>query len=241
LWDAADGRCIHTFTEAKGFGQHLEFHPSGSCIGVGTSDGKIKVFDIRAMKLQQYYATHEAAVTRISFHASGSYLVSSSQDKTVRLHNLLTVKPLCTLHGHEKAVHSVAFTPQGEYFGSGGGDGRIFVWKANLDIENVGSAAKQSQKSVQKELSFDEPPVLSMKNTNKENTDPVQSIEKGLSSASISAPPNSSDNSDIKKELRKISQQFGEMSRKMDTLTETVLYMEKRLSLLEEQVKVISK
>ena len=40
----------------------------------------------------------------------------------------------------------MAFTPQGEYFGSGGGDGRIFVWKANLDIENAGSAAKQSQK-----------------------------------------------------------------------------------------------
>jgi len=244
LWDEASGSCIHTFNEAKGFGYHLEFHPSGSCLGVGTSDGKIKLYDIRAMKLQQYYATHESSVTQVSFHPSGNYLVSSSLDETVRLHNLLTVKPICTLTGHEKGVNTVAFSPQGEYFASGGADGRIFVWKLNLDPEeSYTPEARQQSASKSKDDNEIDTPILNL--ANKENSDDI--VDK-LASATIKeketnilkSTENIQENPGITSELRKINKQFTEMSRKMDTLTETVLYMEKRLSLVEEQVKLVS-
>ena len=73
-------------------------------LGVGTSDSKVKVYDVRSLKLQQQYSAHEGPVNQVSFHPSGSYLVSASQDKTVRLFDLLTVKPICTLYGHEKVI-----------------------------------------------------------------------------------------------------------------------------------------
>jgi len=57
----------------------LAFHPSGACIGVATSDKKVKVYDIRMQKLQQLYDSHEAAVTQVSFHSSGNYLVRQQQ------------------------------------------------------------------------------------------------------------------------------------------------------------------
>merc|ERR1719232_966311 len=112
-WDETSGSCVHTFHEPKGFGQHLDWHPSGSCLGVGTSDSKVKVFDVRCMKLQQQYSVHEAPVNQVSFHPSGNYLVSASQDETIRIYDLLAVKPICTLYGHDKSVSAVTFSPQG--------------------------------------------------------------------------------------------------------------------------------
>ena len=33
LWDRDTGKEIHVFNEAKGFACHLDWHPSGTCIG----------------------------------------------------------------------------------------------------------------------------------------------------------------------------------------------------------------
>jgi centriolar protein POC1 len=33
LWDPDTGKEIHVFNEAKGFASHLDWHPSGTCIG----------------------------------------------------------------------------------------------------------------------------------------------------------------------------------------------------------------
>ena len=33
LWDPDTGKEIHVFNEAKGFACHLDWHPSGTCIG----------------------------------------------------------------------------------------------------------------------------------------------------------------------------------------------------------------
>ena len=33
LWDPDTGKEIHVFNEAKGFACHIDWHPSGTCIG----------------------------------------------------------------------------------------------------------------------------------------------------------------------------------------------------------------
>ena len=33
LWDPDSGKEIHVFNEPKGFACHLDWHPSGTCIG----------------------------------------------------------------------------------------------------------------------------------------------------------------------------------------------------------------
>ena len=50
IWSAAQGsqaQALHTFTVSKGFGQHVEFHPSGACVGVATSGNTVEIYDIR--------------------------------------------------------------------------------------------------------------------------------------------------------------------------------------------------
>ena len=71
-------------------------------MGAATSDRKVKIYDIRAKKLQQLYDCHKGPVTQISFHESGNYLASSSQDGFIKLFDLLEARPIYDLKGHNK-------------------------------------------------------------------------------------------------------------------------------------------
>ena len=65
IYDADTGREIHAFQEPKGCAVHLDWHPGSTCLGVATSDNKVKVYDIRMLKLQQLYSSHEGPVSQV--------------------------------------------------------------------------------------------------------------------------------------------------------------------------------
>ena len=130
MWDDRTARSVHTFHEPKGFGHALAFHPSGACVGVATSDSKVKVYDVRVMKLQQLYSAHTGPVSQVAFHPSGNYLVSASQDGTMKLYDLMEARPIFTLHGHDKAVTAVAFS-------SKGGGGGVAVCPCTLPLSSA--------------------------------------------------------------------------------------------------------
>ena len=91
----------------------VAFHPSGSCVGVATTCGTVRVYDIRAMKLQQLYTAHEGATASIAFHPSGNFLASGAADSKVaglhhlyhlhqvKIYDLLETCTLYTLSGHQ--------------------------------------------------------------------------------------------------------------------------------------------
>ena len=47
LWSPGQPGPLHTFALSKGFGHHVEFHPSGACVGVATSANTVEIYDIR--------------------------------------------------------------------------------------------------------------------------------------------------------------------------------------------------
>lgn len=251
LFDERTGSTIHVFgKEPKGFAQHIAFHPTGTCLGAGTSDNKVKIYDIRMQKLQQLYSSHEAPVTKVSFHASGNYIVSSSQDGSLRMFDLLEARPIYDLRGHNKPVNAVTFSPKGEYLASGGDDNIVFVWKTNIDEKDRGlrpNSAKQYEEKIQetkRELAKCD--VLSEKIKNKENIPTVSSINsQGPSSSSskknekdISPGNLILENKELRKENEQLKEELEDTSMKVEALTETVILMEKRITLLEDQLKL---
>ena len=44
---------VHVFLHR--FAGTVAFHPDGNCIGIGTTDNSIKIWDIRVNRLLQYY------------------------------------------------------------------------------------------------------------------------------------------------------------------------------------------
>lgn len=69
----------------SGVPRHARFHPSGSCIGVAMSTDVAKIYDIRVMKLLQYYPCHEGPVNSLSFHPSGKFMLTGGKDKTCKV------------------------------------------------------------------------------------------------------------------------------------------------------------
>jgi WD40 repeat protein len=50
----------------------------------GGTDGCLKLWDLRAGRIVQYYEAHRGAVTDAAFHPSGSFLLSSSLDGALK-------------------------------------------------------------------------------------------------------------------------------------------------------------
>lgn len=55
LWNPDSGECVHSFKDQKGHSLCLAWHPSGCYVAVGTSQGNVKLYDVRTHSLVQYY------------------------------------------------------------------------------------------------------------------------------------------------------------------------------------------
>jgi len=250
LFDADSDKEIHVFNELKGHAVHLDWHPGASCLGVATSDKKVKVYDIRMLKLQQVYGTHEGAVSQVSFHPSGNYMASGSDDGSLKIYDLLEGRPIYDLLGHRGSVTSVKFSKKGDYFASGESEKLVFVWKTNFDnaipdgneSAPLPSAAKAPSKKIPEKPD-------STSGALKEKTTAKNADQYGVSSAmekmSIHNKENNGKNaadqnnrSSDSAAVAKLSGQMNQMMAKMDTLTQTLLMMEKRLTLVEEQMQL---
>ena len=109
----------------------LSLHKSGSVVAVSMDSGSVRLYDIKAKKLQQHYVLHDST-TSVCWHPTANYLLTSGKDGKVIVVDVMEGRPLYTLQGHNGAVTYVQFNTDGEYFASGGIDQHIMVWKANL-------------------------------------------------------------------------------------------------------------
>lgn len=114
---------LHNFT---GSGNHLAIHINDRSIALALNSGSVRLYDIRAKKLQQHYILHDS-VTCVKWHPLANYLLTSGQDSTMKFVDVLEGRPLYTLGGHNGSIRSVAFSTDGDYFASGGADNHIMV------------------------------------------------------------------------------------------------------------------
>ena len=182
------------------------------------------------MKLQQLYSAHEGSVSSLSFHPSGNYLISGSQDSKIKIYDLLEARPIYTLSGHQNQVTAVSFSPKGDYFCSGGQDSQILVWKTNFDTE-LGSGGKERLEKLEHgvtNLRLGVEKVGSVLET------PCRNMAKEMA---VLANQENKENQGGNKETL---QQLTTMNKNLGTLTKTVLQMEKRLTMVEDQIRLLS-
>ncbi|KAK1900797.1 POC1 centriolar protein like A [Dissostichus eleginoides] len=94
LWDKNSRECIHSFYEHAGYANHVDFHPSGTCIAAACTDNSVKVWDIRSHKMLQHYQFHSGVVNSLSFHPAGNFLITASSDSTMKILDLVEGKLL---------------------------------------------------------------------------------------------------------------------------------------------------
>jgi len=235
LFDLRSGKEIHAFKESKGFATHLDFHPSGNCIGVGTSDKKVKVYDLRMQRLQQVYSSHTGPVSQVSFHPNGNYLVSSSQDGSIKMFDLLEARPIYDVIGHKESVTTVKFSTKGDYFASGSEDKMVYVWKTNFDEvdEQLGiGGSSSSRKEAKFKYSIETPGDDNEVDENVENqtSPPMPAEQHVLTEKSKNKTTTNEPQISSASELAKLNS-------KMDMIMKTLVLMDKRLTLVEDQLR----
>jgi len=118
----------------------LEFSPNSQRIAIGTLQGEVVIWDIKARKFTLKFHEHSNAVSSICFDKDERMLVSGSWDKSIRMMDISTgnYRRKGTLReqfaiAHHGSVASVRIYSRGQHMVSGGFDKRVMLW--NLDHE----------------------------------------------------------------------------------------------------------
>lgn len=93
--------------------------------------GSVRVYDIKSKELQQHYVLHEDT-TSVCWHPTGNYMISSGTEGKINITDVMEGRPLYTISGHEGGIRTIQFSTTGDKFASGGSDGHVMVWSANL-------------------------------------------------------------------------------------------------------------
>lgn len=132
VWDTTSGECVHTFSNIKNSSPtYVSIHRNSNSIAVGMNSGTIRIYDIRANKLQQHYKLHEET-TGVDFHPKANYLLTSGTEGRIIIVDIIEGRPLYTLSGHEGPVLCAKFNSDGSLFASGGNDCHLMLWKTNF-------------------------------------------------------------------------------------------------------------
>ncbi|XP_015374400.1 PREDICTED: POC1 centriolar protein homolog B-like isoform X2 [Diuraphis noxia] len=86
VFDCCSGKCVAKFNLSPDFAESLSLKEEFS-IAVGTNQGSIQIFDLRALKVLQKYNEHTSQVNCVKFQYKTPCLVSVSKDKKLNVYD----------------------------------------------------------------------------------------------------------------------------------------------------------
>ncbi len=87
----------------------VDWISDGTTICAASDNGKLKLWDVRSMRLIQHYEVSPSAVNSISVHQSGIYLLSGDDEGKVKIFDLRQGRLGWSLFSHKSSVKCVAF------------------------------------------------------------------------------------------------------------------------------------
>ncbi len=107
----------------------MAIHPSGKSILVGSSDNKIRIFDM-GLELKQEWIAHKLSVFRLAFSSDGKYLLSTGRGAHLTSWDVNNdYKMLHSVPAHLYAVNDIVFSDDPEIVFSGSMDSSIKMWR----------------------------------------------------------------------------------------------------------------
>ncbi len=135
LWNADDGRELHTLPGHQGFVTALAFSPDSQRFASAGRDGLVKLWDVQAGQELWEYKGHLNEVYGVAFSPDGRRLASGGADQTVRVWDATQEQERVCLRGSEGSIFGAAFSPDGRFLATGSGSlfnparpGVVTVW-----------------------------------------------------------------------------------------------------------------
>ena len=128
LWDVAEKKITHTFSDSQAAINAVTFNPRGHHLAAGGWGKDIILWDTRTKKLITRLKGHSQPVSFITFSPDGSLLASASYDGTIMLWDIDRMRGVSILKGHVEGVRTAAFSPDGRLLATGSMDSNIMLW-----------------------------------------------------------------------------------------------------------------
>ncbi len=113
-----------------GDGYGLALSPDGKRIATSTSEGQIKLWDLKSREELFVLSGHEGFIYSVAFSPDGSRLASASGDGTAKVWDLESRQLIHDLRGHTDELFSIAFSKDGNRIVTASIDGTARVWDA---------------------------------------------------------------------------------------------------------------
>lgn len=131
-WDAASGRRMRDFEDARAYVWCLAVSPDLAWLAGGASlSGEVIVWSYATGRVAQRLTGHTGYVSSVAFDRDSAQLASSSHDHTLRLWNPCTGELRSILRGHADIAMRARFDPSGARMASSGWDRTVRLWDAS--------------------------------------------------------------------------------------------------------------
>jgi WD40 repeat protein/serine/threonine protein kinase len=131
LWDAADGKLLHTLPGHTNSPNDLSFSPDGTRLASAAMDQTARLWDVKTGAEVAVLRGHWAQIWTATFSPDSRRLVTSSEDHTMRLWDAANGELIAVLRGHSGSAYGY-FTPDGSHLVSSSDDGTVRFWDLNL-------------------------------------------------------------------------------------------------------------
>jgi len=143
-------KVIKTLEGHQGSIRSLAVSADGHTLVSGSTDGTVKVWDLRTRRLQHTLIGHTDLVRTVAISPDGKIIASGSWDNTIKLWTLQPQTEISesadsdadyspfligAIAGHTEHINSVAFTPDGQNLISASDDNTIKIWKLHLSAD----------------------------------------------------------------------------------------------------------
>lgn len=132
LWNAANGDIVELMTvEGDDIVTSLKWANGGQFLGVGTSNGEVRVYDCHTTQKIRTMKSHISRVSCLSWN--GQILSSGGRDQTIVNHHVgLERAAVNSMRRHDQEVCGLEWNLEGTVLASGGNDNLLLLWDTHM-------------------------------------------------------------------------------------------------------------
>ena len=107
--------------------QRLTFSPTRRLLAIGTSTGRVHLWDLDANVRRPSLVAHPKAISTLAFDSTGGFLATGSEG-IASLWDIKSEERIVSFEGHRSDVLALAFDPSGRLLASAEADGGVKIW-----------------------------------------------------------------------------------------------------------------